>query len=89
MVIGATGAIYVDHINKAKDGDDDGWLNTPDGYDNIKAKHNLTRSKIKKDMLKLVHREHNITDFKSGPGKRKGLSQITCLMMSVVHTLRR
>ena len=65
------GAVYVDHINKAKDGDDDGWPNTSDGYDNIKAKHNLTRSKIKKDMLNLVHQEHNVTDFKSEPGKRK------------------
>ena len=65
------GAIYVDHINRAKDGDDDGWPNTSDGYDSIKAKHNLTRSKIKKDMLNLVHQEHNVTDFKSEPGKRK------------------
>tara|TARA_Y100000310_G_C20688175_1_gene820474 strand:+ start:3164 stop:3619 length:456 start_codon:yes stop_codon:yes gene_type:complete len=65
------GAIYVDHINKAKDGDDDMWSNTSVGYDNIKAKHNLTRSKIKKDMMSLVYQEYNITDFKSESGKRK------------------
>ena len=65
------GAVYVDHINKAKDGDDDMWPNTSVGYDNIKAKHNLTRSKIKKDMMSLVYQEYNITDFKSESGKRK------------------
>tara|TARA_R100001082_G_scaffold110371_1_gene90132 strand:+ start:4051 stop:4506 length:456 start_codon:yes stop_codon:yes gene_type:complete len=65
------GALFVEHINKAMDGEDDAWPNSADGYDNIKAKHNLTRSKIKKDMLNLVHQEHNVTDFKSEPGKRK------------------